>query len=74
MGRNYTRDQQIKYKEERRKQASLVADRLLGKKKVDPDPWPAFSGSKMQIPIQYRLGMVTNNPRTSFILSGMNGV
>lgn len=33
MARNYTREQQRRYREERRAQAARVADRLLGKRK-----------------------------------------
>jgi hypothetical protein len=37
MSRRYTRDQQRKYKAERMKQAALVADRLMGRKKLTFD-------------------------------------
>ena len=57
------------------KRATLVADRLLGKKKNhNSNLWPKFSGSKMTIPIQYGGNIHVNNPRTSFILSGIGGV
>lgn len=78
MSRSWTRSQQRHYKEERQLQALRVADRLMGKrKKVDPDPDDFFGGTQMYSPIQYRgisSGVYVASPRTSFILSGFNGV
>jgi hypothetical protein len=57
------------------KRAKLVADRLLGRKKyIPPDMSKFFGGSKMQMPFQYNSNLFVNNPRTSFILSGIGGV
>ena len=53
MARNYTRAQQRKYREERKRQAARVADRLLGKKKVDPVE-SFFGGTSIQTPFQYQ--------------------
>lgn len=76
MARWYTRAEQRKYRDERRAQAKLVADRLRGKKKVDPDVKDFFGGTQMYTPIQYRISQnfSTNNLRTSFVVSGMEGV
>lgn len=49
MARWYSRVEQKKYREERRAKAQLVADRLTGRLK----PFPFFSGTEMQSPIQY---------------------
>lgn len=79
MSRSWTRSQQRHYKkEERQLQALRVADRLMGKrKKVDPDVEDFFGGTQMYSPIQYggiSRGAYVASPRTSFILSGFNGV
>jgi hypothetical protein len=49
MARNWPRDQQRRYREERRKQAARVADRLMGKKKS-----PIFGESRIRSPFQYQ--------------------
>jgi hypothetical protein len=75
MARFYTRAERRAYKEKRRTQATLVADRLMGKKnKIDPDVEDFFGGTKMRIPFQYSDNLHVSNPRTSFILSGIGGV
>lgn len=81
MARWYTRAEQRAYRDERRAQAALVANRLMGKKKsslFSPDDNVAkfFGGTQMYMPIQYRMSqnLNTSNPRTSFVISGMEGV
>lgn len=77
MARWYTRAEQRKYRDERRAQAKLVADRLMGKKKIYPDAGDYFDGTQMYQPIQYA-GISRNttaaNRMTNFIISGMEGV
>jgi hypothetical protein len=71
MHKRYPRAWKKKYQAKR---AALVADRLLGKKKKhNINLWPKFSGSKMMISIQYGGNILINNPRTSFIISGIGG-
>jgi len=76
MARWYTRAEQRKYRDERRAQAALVANRLMGKKKVDPDVEDFFGGTQMYQPIQYNISHNFQNstPRTSYVISGMEGV
>lgn len=76
MARWYTRAEQRAYRDERRAQAKLVVDRLMGKKKVDPDVENFFGGTQMYTPIQYRISqnLSTSSPRTSYVISGMEGV
>jgi len=76
MARWYTRAEQRKYRDERRAQAALVANRLMGKKKIDPDVVDYFNGTQRYQSIQYRMpqNLTTSNPRTSYVISGMEGV
>jgi len=77
MARWYTRSQQRKYREERRKQAALVADRLLGKKTIDPDveawAWPN-AGSQAMSPYLYQTiyNIQVPNPRNNIIITGLS--
>lgn len=75
MSRKYTRSEQRKYRDKRKAQASLVAERLIGKKKgVDPDVEDFFCSTSLKNhSLKYSLGML-NNPRSSFIISGMSGI
>lgn len=76
MARFYTRAEQRAYREKRRAQAKLVADRLMGKKKVNPNVEGFFGGTQMQSPFQYSGygNMLNNAGRISAIISGMEGV
>lgn len=76
MARFYTRAEQRAYREKRRVQAALVADRLMGKKKVDPDVIDFFGGTQMISPIRYTgYGKMLNNiPRISSIICNVEGV
>lgn len=73
MPRNWPRDKQRKYREARRKQAALVADRLLGKKKTawaEHDDRVDVAASSMRL----ATNLYVSNPRTGFIISGIEGV
>jgi hypothetical protein len=72
MSKRYPRAWKRKYQANR---ARAVADRLLGRKKyVPPDASPFFGGTEMQVPFQYGGSLLINNPRTSFVINGINGV
>lgn len=66
MARSWTRSQQRRYKEERMKQAALVADRLLGKNK--PIFWADHDDYSLN------MNMYTPSPRSSSIITGIVGV
>lgn len=74
MARNWPRDKQRKYREARRNQAALVADRLLGKKVVTPDPLNFSAYEEYFKTSSYFLNIATSSPRSSIIISGMEGV
>jgi hypothetical protein len=77
MPRNYTREQQRRYREELQKQANRVASRLMGKKDtlfLPGDEWEWQSLKGRQMGMSSYNSLLINNPRTSFILSDMEGV
>jgi len=77
MSRWWTRSEQRKYREDRRKQAALVADRLLGKQTIDPDveawAWPN-AGSQFISPYLYKhiYNMQVLNPRGNIVITGLS--
>lgn len=86
MVRKYTREQQRRYREDRgvppikfkKAKAKMVADRLLGKRKhtlfqpEDAWKWQPLKGR--QIGLSMYNNLLVKNPRTGFIISGMEGV
>jgi hypothetical protein len=62
---------------ERRRQADLLTDKLLGRKRFD---WNLPIGNQtddfMLDALKYRISynMMNPSPRTSFIISGMEGI
>ena len=76
MARNYTREQQRRYREERIKQANRVASRLMGKNK------PFWNGTDPVGPdheyfidvLKYRFeqDLYAPKPRTSIYLTGLS--
>lgn len=79
MARWYTRAEQRKYRDERQAQAALVANRLMGKRKKsgwEEMGWPDHD-DKMDaaaMSMSYNTNLYISNPRTSFVISGMEGV
>ena len=71
MPRNYTRAQQRKYREERKRQAARVADRLMGRKKYIPLAHDDFMDA---LKYQFSTNMYVSNPRHNTIITGFNGV
>lgn len=78
MSRNWTRAQQRRYQIERKRQAALVADRLMGKKKETlfqtGDEWKWTMLKSRQIGMSTLNNYYITNPRHNVIITGIEGV
>ena len=78
MSKWYTRSERRAYKEKRQAQAKIIANMLLGKKTEtlfqpgDEWKWTALKGR--QIGLSMYNNLLVKNPRSSIVISGMEGV